>query len=272
MFHFMAYSVTAGINALNLDMTSVPDTIFLSRNSHFLFSEQWEGLAFCGEGTSLLRIRSNIPKINAIQRHHVFPINRAAVAPSPPNVMDLRTEPFQFSINEEIQWEVSNNLGAATEQENLGMWIGSPDWNMNFPDHIQRVMARATATPTGVANAWSVDVPLTFSDQNLRGGTYAMIGCQCFATGVPFFRFVFPRNPLTIGRLLRPGGISLDSINNVPWYPQQGGLGVWGVFHTVEPPTVMCLANAAGAVTLELRMDLLFLGEELSLLENWVNP
>lgn len=271
-FHFMAYSSSLGVAATNADLAGVPDTIFLQRNNHFIFTEDWQAIALVYLETSGLRVRTNIPKINAIQRHHIFPINRAIVAPSPPNVMDLRNEPFDFSQNEEIAWEATNNLGAATEQADVGMWVADPGWNMLFPNHIQRLTARATAAPTGVANAWSTDVGLTFPDQALRGGVYAVVGCQHFATGVPFFRFVFPRMPLINKRQVRPGGLSVDSVNNVPWVPQMGGLGVWGLFHTFEPPTVQVLANAAGAVASELRMDMLYLGEDETLLDTMVFP
>ena len=138
---------------------------------------------------------------------------------------------------------------------------------MDLPSHLQRMTVRFTATPTGVTDQWSADAAITFPDQDLRGGVYSVIGCQVFVAAAPAFRLLFPRQAFCQGRQLRPGGIALDAVANIPWFGFNAGLGEWGRFHTFEPFRIQCFANAGGALAVDGKVDLLYLGESEELLQ-----
>lgn len=267
MFHLMAYANPAsGVNDTNVNIPAVNDTIFNPRNNAFIFTEDWQILWLAGFATSMLRVRSNVPKWNAINRHHLFGINRSNTVPSPFNLQDLRKEPLRLPQNEQVAWEESNNLGAATEQTHFFQAIAPLDWNMDLPTHLQRLTVRFTGAVAGVIDAWSGPGAITFPDQDLRGGVYSIVGCQMFDAGTKAYRFILPRGPMTQGRLLRPGGISLEAVNNIVHPIFNAGLGEWGRFHTFELPQIEIFANASGASVQEGRLDLLYLGEDERLL------
>jgi hypothetical protein len=152
--------------------------------------------------------------------------------------------PPQLPQNEEIQVQLSNNLGAATEQENVVCDVATDDWTMNLDrgDSLYPGVftARATATITPVLNAWSGAQPITLS-QSLRGGVYGVCGMICQGTNAVAARIVFPRNKLYHGRRLRPGALVQTAIGDVaplqltPWVV---GLGMLGYFNTFELPQV----------------------------------
>lgn len=266
MFHVQAYQGTLGVAAANAALTAVPDTIIMDRNGGFIYTEDWSLAWVYYHAVSALRVRTNMPKLNAINRHHVFGINRSLTNPSPFNIQDLRREPLALSQNETLVWEGSNDLGAATEDSKLYQGLIPPNWTMELPSHLQRMTVRFTAAATGVIDAWSADSAITFPDQDLRGGVYSVVGCQVFDAGSPAFRLLFPRQAMCQGRQLRPGGIALEAINNIPWMGFNSGMGEWGRFHTFEPFRIQILANANGASVQEGRVDLLYLGEDEALL------
>jgi len=146
------------------------------------------------------------------------------------------------------------------------MWIAPPTWSKQLPPHIQRLTVRATASAAGTADSWGAFGALTLSDQDLRGGVYAVVGAQVFDAGSIAFRFNFGRAPYIQGRKLRPGGLCMEALANIPLPQQMGGQGVWGLFHTFELPTIQVFANASAASAQEIRLDLLYLGEDENLL------
>jgi hypothetical protein len=266
MFHFQAYRGSLGAAATNVALSAVPDTIFTDRNGAFIYTEQWAINALFYHAASALRARSNLPKWNAISRHNIYGINRAATIPSPCNIQDLRREPLQLSLNEPLTWECTNNAGAS-EETRVYQWLIPPDWSMELPAHLQRMTVRFTGSVAGVANTWSGPGNITFPDQDLRGGVYSIVGCQLFDAGTPAYRFILPRQRPSQGRLLRPGSVGLEAINNIPLQMFNAGMGEWGRFHTFELPQLEILANATAASVQEGWLDLLYLGESELLLD-----
>jgi len=207
-----------------------------------------------------------MPKLNGISRHNIYGLNDSATVPTPFNLQDLRVEPLALSQNEPLFWQATNT-GAGAESDVVMQALVPPDWSMQLPEHLQRMTVRFTAAPVAVADAWSADVAITFPDQDLRGGVYSIIGCQAFLAANIAYRFILPRQKPSQGRLLRPGGISLQAVNNITHPIFNAGLGEWGRFHTFELPRVQIYNNAAGAVTLTGFMDILYLGEDEAMLD-----
>jgi hypothetical protein len=252
-FHLLNYGVLGGVNDANVDMTAAVDTVFTARNNHYIFSEPYNIIALAALGANMTRVRSNIPTWNAIGRHMVHPVRRSATIPDLPAVQDLRDFPLSLPQNEEVAWEESNNLGAATERETLFIWLATQDWSRNITRGTQLIMLRATATITTIANTWSGLNAITMVD-SIRGGWYTVVGSVVQAANTLAFRFFFPRSNYQGGRQLRPGSLAQDAIGNYFWDQQMGYLGAWGRFHSFELPQIEVYATAAASTAHEIRL------------------
>lgn len=261
MFHLLAFS-EAGIaaGAADADINAVVDDEITTRNNHFILTEQYNLLALTAIETSVTRSRLNVPTLNAIARHQIWPVFRSATVPDDHRWQDFRDMPMPLPTNEEIAVEQTNDLGAATEVANAFAIIAPPTWNRNLDRGLQRITVRATGALAGVAQSWSSNGALTFAE-NLRSGWYCVNGVQCFDAGTLAFRFNFARPYTYRGRKLRPGNLAMEAIGNRPPLYSDGGFGVWGYFHSFEPPQFQILANATAASTQEFRLDLTYLGE-----------
>src|SRR6266480_2124537 len=98
MHHVLPYNVAAGVNAANTDATGTADSEFSRRNNHFILSEPYNLLAAYSGAVSLTQVRLNVPKINAIGRHHLWPINNSASVPTPYNIDDYRDDPLMLPM------------------------------------------------------------------------------------------------------------------------------------------------------------------------------
>lgn len=277
MFHLLAYTGTPGVNAANFDLTAAVDQEITARNGHYTFTEKYKSLAEFYLETSALRASYFIPTWNQYTRQNIWPPNRVIVTPTNPQLDWRLLRNLVFPQNEEIQLQVSNNLGAATEQATVFIWIAPADgsWNQTFPkaaklretDPTEELECRINfTTNTIVANSWSGLTALTF-EQSLRGGVYAVMGVQLQGTGIQAFRLVFPRAFNYMGRRMRPGTLCSQAIGDVPmdftpW--QQFVWGEWGRFSTFELPQMEFWSNVGGAIAVEGRLWLTYLSEDAS--------
>lgn len=260
MFHLLNYFVSAGAGDANVDMTAATDDTFSRRNNHYIFSENWNLLAWAHLAASATRARFNAPTWNAFARHQVWPINRSATPPSFPRVADYRMFPLPIPLNEEIAIEESNDLAMGNEDTTSFLWIAPPSWNRQVPRGSLRLVVRATGAVARVADSWSTFGAITFAE-NLRGGWYSVLAAYVFSANLRAFRLSFPRMPLIAGRLLRPGALTSAALGNMETPDFNDGLGVWGHFHTFEPPQLQVYGDATGADTQEIRLDLVYHGE-----------
>jgi hypothetical protein len=266
VFHLQSYFLNNGAAAaVNVKANPVSDTTFFDKNNGFIYTEQWSIAALFAKAPQLTLARSNVPKLNSINRHQIHPLNLSATVSTPTPIQDMRKEPLALSLNEPVAWEISDT-NAAGEDALIHQIIVPPDWTMELPPHLQRMTVRAQGAVIKVANAWSAEVAITFPDQDLRGGVYSIVGAQAILTGVTAFRFVLTRQPESQGRFLRPGAICMEALSGIDHPMFHSGMGEWGRFHSFELPKVQVIGNAAGAATLELRLDLLYLGEDSGLL------
>lgn len=261
MFHVLAYQVNAGVNDANVNMSAAVDATFpVSANNNYIFTVPLDVHFAAAFGASILRARFNVPHLNSIFQPHLTGINRSVTVPSPFRMDDFSDYPMRLPTNEEIQIQESGNLGAGNEREQVFLIVRPPGANRNVPRGIQRQVVRATAAVVRAANAWGTDGALTF-ETALRGGWYAIAGVLLQESGSMAFRLNLPRAPYYGGHKLFPGFFGLTNINDVgPQKDLWNQLGLWGYFHSFEPPTVNVFSTAAGAGTEELRLDLVYLG------------
>lgn len=270
-FALLDYNLSAAAaGASNSDMSAVNDPDFSQRNSHYIFTEPYALLAAALVGASVTRARFQVPTWNAIGEYNILNANRSLNPPSNCQVDLTMASPPPVPLNEEFQIQASNNLGMGTEQENALIWIATQDWTKNLPTGRLTILCRASFTLTPTINVWSGGQNITLS-QSLRGGVYAVIGATLQGSNAAAFRIIFPRYRLYHGRKLRPGFLCQNAIGDVisqqldPWML---ALGEWGRFHTFELPQVEVLGTTAGAITYQLFMWLVYLGEDVSLLSS----
>lgn len=261
MFHLLTYRVVAGVNDANVDMTAAStDGEFTARNNHYIFTEKYDLIGAAHMAVSATRARFNVPSLNRIARFQIWPPNRSATPPADPRIYDLRNYPLTLPQDEEIAIEESNNLGAATEETTVHLWVcPSGTFKRTIPQGQARLLVRATGALARVAAAWATGGVLTFAE-NLLGGWYAVVGANCQSANLRAFRIVFPRWNVVAGRKLRPGGLATNAVGDLDYRGMNFLSGQWGVFHSFEPPTLDVWGDAAGADTQELRLDLVYLG------------
>lgn len=271
MFHMLAYTGSAAAGASNFDLTAAVDPEISQRNGHYIFTEQYQMLAAFNFEANATRGNFLAPSWNQYTKFNIWPPNRSATIPSNPQLDWWLLNPPKIPQNEEFQIQTSNNLGAASEQSTCFIWIApSGSWNQNLPrgmdpTPIMEVRCNFT-TNTTTANSWSGLGPLTF-EQSLRGGTYALVGCEYQGAALQACRFVFPRGPIFHNRRLRPGTLGSQALGDVPidFTPyQQFVWGEWGRFSTFEPPQVEWWSSAGGAIAVEMRLWLVYLSTDMN--------
>lgn len=263
MFHTACYNESVG-SVTNEDITAALDEVLTRRNSHLILTEEYDLLALHGSGSLLSRMRFANAALTQLGSNHIWPLDVSATIPDLPQVLDRRDSPMRLPMNEEITIEGSTTAVGPSDV-NAVLWLGTPGWNMSFPAHRDRLTPRATVVITaGAEAAWTPLSELVF-ERDLLNGVYAVVGAAVVAPNAVAFRFRFPDQQPFRGKQLRPGGLVQNATNLRPNAMQWGGLGEWGRFHTFSPPEVQVFDDTAGG-TYEVRLDLLYLGSDHSLL------
>lgn len=267
MFHMLAYAATSGAAAfVDQDMTAVTDSEITNRNGHYIFTEQYQLLAALVLGLTTTRCNVQFPMWNQVTKFNLHPPNQSATIPSPPVIADWRDYPPPLAVNEEIEVAISKS-SAVAETDNVFLMIAPPNWSRNIPagrPPVPVMMSRATlTTPALVAGQWSGMSNIVL-EQNLRSGTYAVVGMMCQGTGLLAARLAFARAPIYQGRKMKAGVIAQNAIGDQPYRGDYGGpmsFGEFGRFATFELPQIEFFSNTAGAVNVELRLNLVWLSE-----------
>jgi hypothetical protein len=171
---------------------------------------------------------------------YLWPFDRAAAPPNKPNLCDFRERPISFAPNDELEVDVSNNLGAATEQETVGLWIsrglepvpaGKPIYPIRF-----------TAAIAGVANVWQSGA-ITLG-QTLPPGDYAVVNMHIQSATIIFGRLIFPGDNVN----MRPGVIGSQVIGQSNGFEgRHAPFGIMGRFNNFAPPQLEIFCTGADA-------------------------
>lgn len=262
-FHVAAYSESLG-SVTNSDVNAASDDVLQRRNSHLIFSEPFNLIAAYGSSTTLTVARFGNVALTQIGTNHIWPLDRTDTIQRYPAVMDLRHMPMQMPQNEELTIEATTDA-VGPVIANFLLWLAKPQWSKNLPQGMRVLTTRATCViAAGAASSWTALSALVM-ERDLLNGVYAVVGANVVAANAVAFRLFFPNQPLVGGRQLRPGGLVMNTVGLAPWDGQSKGLGEWGRFHTFEPPMLQVFEDTAGG-TYEVRLELVYLGPELSLL------
>lgn len=265
MFHLSMYSESLG-TVTDSDVNAAADEILTVRNSHLIFTKPYDLLAAYHGSSTATRARFSNPESFVRNYPHLWPISRSDTIPSRPMLMDYRDMPFRLPLNEELTIQATTDA-AGPVIYNAALYIGTPNWSMQLPQSDDPpVIARGTAVVVaGAASSWTALANITF-EREFYNGVYAVVGADVIAANAIAFRLRFPTSPLYDGKTLRPGGIVVNTIGDVPWFAHMGGLGEWGRFHTFETLQLQTFDDTAGG-TYEVRLKCLYLGNSVDLLQ-----
>lgn len=278
MFGLVAWGSSMTANQENA-INTVPDPDITTQNNNFIFTGPYQLLSDVAIGASVQYGRYSVAQWNGWGRPNIFAVNQNANPTAPIWWHNYINQRLSLPQNQQIQPYLTNNLASGTENETLLWRIATPDWSKNTPPFqmvptggSQVFIAQATATVTPAVNTWVLSNAITF-DQTPLGGVYAVLGAYCEGARGLAFRLVFPRTRMYLGRRLRPGGLIMPSFGSLPPLFGQDDIqhmGVWGAFHTFEPPTLDILGTSASSTKYTIFMLLGYMGESLSLLDNYV--
>jgi len=229
-------------------------------------------------GANLVQVRAQANSMLPFPYITMNPVNRGAVAESPPRIFDFSKWPLYLKPTEELDIFATQNSGGAETDYVL---VQFTDGIMNpIPVTVNPPSMPAAPTTPGrfftahwtdpatalVGGSWTKVQPAF--DRALYAGSYALVGARVkSATGL-FFR-MFP----SFCPLWWPGGVCTQSYDGMDPYNQRymntfgmepSGWGVWLNFYQNTPPAVEIFATANDAAnTVEGWFDLVYIGPQV---------
>lgn len=273
MYGTIVYNASAAAFGAENLFTAASDPDVTSQSGAYIFTGDYKLLAAALVGASVQYGRYDVAEWNGRGRPNIFAANRGLNPPADAIYDYYYPNPPALPKNQVINVRVQNNLGASTEIENAILQIATPDWSLNQPPGMWDIILRATVTATPTLNAWQESLALTF-DASPLGGVYAVLGAIVEGGNAAAWRLNFPRTRLYGGRRLRPGGLVLSTWGNTPINGVRDPFamfGVLGAFHTFEPPTLGLFGTAAASTPYTVFLKCRFLGQQESLLDQFVN-
>lgn len=212
-------------------------------------------VAAIARNDTIARARFNIPSYRDVGMPEVYPLDAQAEPAADYDVCVWGPNGPKLRANEGIGADSSN--GASTVDN-----VTIVAFLMTQMDPVpagRRFTVRGTATQTLVANAWTT-AAITL-DQDLPAGRYGVIGIACVCNDGHAARLVFPSNPK-----FRPGcGVGETiAINDPRQTFRAGQFGLLGQFTDRAPPQLQILGGTAGAETPAVYLDLVEMGNALS--------
>lgn len=263
MFHLSMYSESLG-SVTNADVNAAADEVLGIRNSHLLLTSPMVLLGLYHGSTTATRARFSNPQARVLNYPHLWPISRSDTIPSRPMLMDLRHIPLDLAINEELTIEATTDAVGPIIY-NAALYLAPKGWQPTLPqsDFAPFWVRGTSVIAAGSASSWTALADITF-EQNFFAGVYSVIGADVIAANAIAFRLFFPTSPQFDGKSLRPGGIVVNAVGDVPWPAHNAGLGEWGRFHTFDTLRLQTFDDTAGG-TYEVRLLIQRIGDNRDL-------
>lgn len=233
-FHLAVYSGSVPTGTGLTQVNAVNDSILTLQNNQLILPENGRLVVVAGVGTNLSRIRLNTPSVRQVSLPYYNPVNTTATVQAVPNVADLTSGPITIPFADAIAWE-AQTTDVGTQSVTILNWY---NFGYRPVPNGQRYRIRATSTITAVASTWA-NGPITL-EQTLPMGNYAVVGMDVVGTNLLAARLIFP------GSSYRPGVLPRNAEGNDIWDGfQDGRLGMYGVFNSVNQPNLEIFAIGA---------------------------
>lgn len=232
MFHIAANFVALG-NTANTEVPALQDDVLQIRNSRHIPTQDLQMVMAYSSAVTLLRTRLQTPTVQKIALPFIVPVGVALLPPTDPNFADYRDTPFMLRQDEGIVWQ-STDSAAGPNNHYILSWL-TPGLRPAPKGNIFTL--RGTSTTAAVASTWTTIA--TTWDSELPAGWYSVIGGMYHATNALAFSLIFEN------QYWRPGGLGGASAGIRPPLPQlKGGMGEWGRFRSLTPPTIRVLNDS----------------------------
>lgn len=234
-FSLVAYSESLDTSAVLTEVASVSDQHITTDGDDILVPEWASNLsAVCAIGATISQAQISSPSLRQRTLVDVKPVNIGAEPLGAEAWMPMFKRPIPLTPGEGLRSLVAEGAAGA-ERETVLVWLAG-DMEEAPAGDIETV--RCTSTTTLTAFAWSL-CSLTLSQQ-LRAGTYAIVGMRAESTGALAARLVIP------GSQYRPGVVAYDAASDrQPREFWAGEIGVYGTFDHRFIPQVEFLSVSA---------------------------
>lgn len=233
----IAYSKAQNCDGAFLNIPAVPDP-HIKTSGNYVYIGSYNhiigGIACLG--TVALEARLKSPSLYRVNPYYIAPV-QIAIVPTDPVAMRFHPQnPVPLDMNEGLEAE-GKQTDITPLQITMGVFlapgalspVSGPIYTLNFEAKVDTVV-----------DNWAF-AEITWPDA-LPVGQYNIVGARLIAAGSVLFRFVL------VGEAHRPGGICVqDADDPDPRFQRFGGLGVWGSFHSVQPPGIELVSSADGA-------------------------
>lgn len=248
MFHLAAFSESQDSAVLTNIAALADQALQINGDDLIVPNDIPMLLGAYGLGPNLTRVQIISPSIRRTFPQEHVPIDVSALPTDRLLVDWYGDSAIQLDSGEQLNTQMAES-NAAASRGTVFVWLGD---RVPSPQYGDIRTIRVTSTTAAVANVWS-NIPITFNDV-LPSGTYALVGAELISTNMQGFRFAFK------GGSYRPGGIGGTAVSARP-NPlfRRGGLGVWGTFENLTPPSVDVLCNGADA-SFAGELDVVYLG------------
>lgn len=234
-FSLVAWSESQDTSAVLTQVAAVSDQHITTDGDDILVPEFAPNLAaVCAIGATLSQAQISSPSLRQRTQLDVSPLNIGAEPLGSQAYMPMFNRAIPLEPGEGLRALVAEGAAGA-EQETVLAWLMAEMEDTPAGD-IEQI--RATATATLTAYGWTL-ATLTLSQQ-LRAGTYAIVGMRAYSAGLLAARLVIP------GSEFRPGVVGYDVESDyAPDEFRPGELGVYGTFDHRFIPQVEFLSVSA---------------------------
>lgn len=249
MFTTIAFSELLATDATIAELAGVPDQTHRVHDDDIYIGKLNKVVGEAAMGAQLGDAYLISPSLRRVARKYIAPL---VVLPSTYNFGYLWNwhgeSPLGLDTNEALNAFAEESVVSAVDNPTIGVWLAD---GVITPIHGEIWTVKASATFTVAQKAWT-NSELTWTP-DLPVGKYQIVGARGYMVYPGLFRFNF------VGQAHRPGGVVVNE-NFLTTLPAQrnGGMGVWGEFEQVLPPSIDCLtAHVAGDTGIYLRIDLI---------------
>lgn len=234
-FTLAAYSESQDTAGVLTEVEAIPDQHITTDGNDILVPEWAPNLvAVCALGATISQAQISSPSLRQRTLLDVNPLNLGAVPLGAESWKPLFPTPILLEPGEGLRALVAETAAGA-EQETVLVWLEGE--REAIPDGEVETI-RCTSTATLTAYTWTL-ATLTLSQQ-LRAGTYAIVGMRAETAGGIAARLVIP------GSAYRPGVIAYDGVQDrAPREFRPGEIGVYGTFDHRFIPQVEFLSVSA---------------------------
>lgn len=244
-FHLAGFFGSVAASQTDLALTPFSDGYLSQGASGLLLPEDMSIVRHYGAGLGLTQFLLNVPSMRVISQPRYGTVNKATFAVDDAPILIMGDYGPTIMRSEGFNYQTTTDATAGPNPTHIFAWLTR---GVRPCQRGRSTTIRATATITAVAGSWT-NGGLTLS-QDLPAGTYEIIGCAAYGTGLQAVRFRLPGAGYSPGVLAEqaPGEFML---NNQRW----GAMGSFGTFQNSLIPTID-ITGTAGAITVTLFIDI----------------